>query len=1514
MKLFTRRLLFSLVLILGGLFHVPQTACAVIPINDDIDKQMSDCLDEVEYKKYLELQKEYRGLLDPHNVRISNQYTLTDVVPKDQGKDIVCNMRDLPMFVDILCKVRDLVDACEDARKIKLRHQLGNLYADYIRDHRYLYDQGLDPIPADDNPVIIRHNPWLKYEHGKEEEIVRMFQRGMQEYYRVMRNLEVKILAYRNKCIQIPDLVGMTYDKSLDRTTELGLGASLIQQPEFKALGYDQKTPLIIYKQDPQPSELREQGFSIKVWVRNDLKSIKAEPSAWNDAKVGETKTFVITAEFLNGEKRVTQDCAWSITMPGIVAMTSTKGMAKATGPGKTEIVALYRYHDGMKENSREVRIPVTVLAPPKPKRELTSFKLHPAGPVDIQIGAPPIQLTGVATFSDKPGVNVRVTRECRDWKSDGMPDLKVSDGGVTAHSIQLPPARHRIHASFTWEGKTMTDSVLFRIAKPDPGTGPGTGTGSTPPSTMPEAQYSKLTLNKSSMILDLRSTDSLVAKVWVAKGTQMFQQEVTLDPALSWSSSNPAIAECAKGVVSSKTTAGSCLIMAAFTPPGAQQPLTAQCAVTVRGDPLVVDFIVTTNGPYRVGQQLEFVEKIQTPNKSNYELTWYVQNREVRGAARMQHTFSAPGTYQVRLVARHRATGVDDAIAKNIDIEHPADMDVKIGFIPETNLYAIGTSVGFEARVQNAKGITEYRWYVAGEYVGSGKQGVKHKFTTAGEYEIKLGLRMGSNFDEVKVTRMLVVGEAAIGTLGRERNRFEATGAPGNLVIKSSYWKGGTAEWSKPVTFNGGDIGAVDHYILYDGEQADGYNTGYLVYVPRGKNSLLFKVFHFRWPDRLTTDRRDPHGFIHYSGPLPLHNETLVPESVQFTRRASRLCEVEWRTRDGSSCRARINKFKKSDKIRFSGIEDLGCQDGVYLPIPAATETPDSEPVIQGGAGAPSADPKSSDDADGPGGMSDDVGDVIIETEDTDAGDLGDLVDLEDLEDPESTDESDEDTTADGADIEQSDEADEKKEGPADGSDADEQGKTDDASWQTASSKGSPHASICPKADQWSTSGGGFMVMNGSHRFDKRWFVSSGREKNPNVLDDKVPNLPNKFGECGFSARDLFYVNDEDTKSPPRHSYAEVIRHAKIKQGTITVRGPGAIAFYFRRKGWGPVPRLFDADTGQPYWPQTGGDQTMYQARNWVFKDGKWDGAWAGDFRGNVNDLYGDRPMSGWVPAGQTKTLDVFVEQGCYHNVFPAPSEIEYELWFFPREGGGVQVTKTATAGSTPSFDSPPPPAAVLPGTAVGGGIFTVSGLYTQDGHNYHITQDGEKITAEALENKGPVGWKKVNGSVKKDGGVSLLFNSRVEFAKLSPDGSQILWNNGSVWSRINTSPSAQDIYDASFHPFDLNGVWVSNDGHEIRMAQSGEKLTATALENKGPVGWKTAGGTLRYWSVSMLFGNRVYTGKVSEDGNRIDWGDVGIWTRQKSVSHEPGGMFIPHDHQGTNKLLLKMKVKDRN
>jgi len=247
--------------------------------------------------------------------------------------------------------------------------------------------------------------------------------------------------------------------------------------------------------------------------------------------------------------------------------------------------------------------------------------------------------------------------------------------------------------------------------------------------------------------------------------------------------------------------------------------------------------------------------------------------------------------------------------------------------------VYEVGATVGFVAKVKNGQRVTQYRWYVNGEYIGSGPEGVTHKFPEAGAYEVKLGLRMGSNFDEVTTARTLNIGEGKIGTLGRWRNRFEASGAPENLVIRSSYWIGGDGKWSTPTTFNGGSIGPVENYILYTGEQADGWNTGYLAYVPRNGTNLQFKVFHFRWPENPKLGPM-PQGFVHYSGPLPRHDgKTPIPDSIRFVKKASRMCDVEWHNKDGSSCSARISKFKKSESIRYSGIEDLGCKKGADEP-----------------------------------------------------------------------------------------------------------------------------------------------------------------------------------------------------------------------------------------------------------------------------------------------------------------------------------------------------------------------------------------------------------------------------------------------------------------------------------------------------------------------------------------------------------------------------------------------------
>lgn len=892
------------------------TSIAPVPI-EKVKSHYKDCLSEKEIDELIRLKKKLEDMesmktLDP-NLKIEK------IIKDNAATDALCDK--LPSILKAIKYARELGKLMDKHVRVpKYKKELARAYRNYIEEQvkvnfcehfRPLDDTFISPTVAKSTGMT-----W--------KQLQGLYLRAAKQYCRDMEDLRTKISEFENRCLTIPNLIGLTYDTSLEVAPNAGFTAPLIQQADIKKLHADQRAPMIIYKQDPEPGELRPALFAIKVWLRNDLKSLKAEPPSWKDAKVGETKPFIITVEFLNGKKKVTKDCTWSSTATGVVSMTSTKGVAKATGPGKAEIVALYKFNGGMKRASCEVRIPVIVLAAAKPpetgdkRKKLLTFKLVPQGPIDITIGQKPYPLKAVATFSDQPGKKLNVSKDCKPWKSDGKPDLTVTKGLVEAHSVTLSPKKHVVHATYSYKGQTMDDSVLFRII--------GSAT--------PTAEYVKLTLSKSDITMKLQSVESIRATALYSKIPHLFPKDVTFDPHITWSSSKPSMAEFVNGVITSKTSVGSCVITATFNPPGAKKVLTAHCKVTIKGQPLVVDFnVAPKEGPYSPRQNLTFTERIKAHDKSKYNLTWYIENRVVTNRNRIEHAFQAPGKYRVRLVARHRTTGVEDAIAKNIDVEYPPDMEVEIRFRPETNVYKIGSTVGFVAKTRNVKGITEYRWYVSGKYVGSGRDSVKHKFTAAGEYEVKLGLRMGSNVDEVTTTRALVVGETGIGPLGRWRNRFEARGAPEDLVIRSSYWIGGKGKWSKPTTFNGGSIGAVERYILYDGEQADGWNTGYLVYAPRGSDQLLFKVFHFRWPANPKIGP-SPCGTVHYSGQLPLHNKKPLPESVHFTRKASRLCEVEWRTEDGSSCRVRISKFKTGKYLQFTGVDDFGCEEGVYEPV----------------------------------------------------------------------------------------------------------------------------------------------------------------------------------------------------------------------------------------------------------------------------------------------------------------------------------------------------------------------------------------------------------------------------------------------------------------------------------------------------------------------------------------------------------------------------------------------------
>ena len=1092
-----------------------------------------------------------------------------------------------------------------------------------------------------------------------------------------------------------------------------------------------------------------------------ELKSLHANSRIWQ-AKAGDILQFIITATFDDGTTRdVTTECKWlAIDNPKVgdahKIIISSDGVFKARGPAPKsyEIVAFFDGDLDQKYNGpgdAQVDISVRVTAPKLKKLHSEHGGVWNATPGETK------KLSIIAQFTD--GSSRDVTTECKWWVIDNPQagDVRKLISGEGVFKARGPaPKSYEIVAFFDGDldqnyngpNDAQLDTIVHVTAPAD-------------------TIHKPVSLKVEPAVWNDGKPGEKKKFIVTATFSDGTKKIVTGDCAWHGDASTPGVIEVpgsskgralgeVKALLPGKTSVS---IRYNLNPSSSGKDLKLKIPVTITapiaGGASVGMKVNPANGPYAIGDKIKFTQDVQKMNpKNTYTYLWHVDGTMVKKGRDYTHTFTEPGLHYVQLEIKSSDPKENDAITKNISVEYPPDMEVHIRFNPETNLYKVGSTVGFVAEVENPSGKTEYRWYVSGEYIGSGKTDVSHKFEENGEFEIKLGLRKGSNFDEVKVTRTLIVGNAGIGTLGRLRNRFVAKGAPDNLEIQSEEYLFGFSDWSGPTRFNGGQTGPVDHYIHYDGDQDGGWNTGFLVYVPKGKNELHYKVFHFRWP----ANSMDPSasGFVNDSGWLDLHNKTIVPDSVTFTRKASRLCEVEWRTEDGSSCRARIWKNLASSTVGTitqssftdGGVKDLGCEAGVYPPIEDKVDIP-----------VP-------DDTD----KDDDI------TDDGGSGD-GETNDLDDSNDLDSNDDNDGVTGA----------------GDAGGASGSEDDNDDDIE----------------NTEDGTLGGGG---------------PGSGITDLEGVPDGGSSGILLPDGSTGSG-----------------------------------IAGGGG-------SGGGLAAGTGGAGTGT-----AGGSATATSLLSglWVSENGhqirisqseKTLTATALENKGSV----------GWKTAGGSVNLGtVSMLSGSIGKISNDGTRIEW--------GPGLFWTRTSTSQSGEI--------AITPGQ--------VSGLYTQNGHTFHITQDGEKLTATALENKGPEGWKKIYGSVKKDGRVSFQFDVML-FAKLSPDGKEIRWDNGAVWSCFNSSPTAQDIYDHSFHPFNLTGLFTQ-DGHHFQITQDGEKISVVALENKGPAGWKTASGNISYWTVNLSFDGWLLSGTLSPDGKEIRWNNGVVWSRQNSSSQAPSQKIKP-------------------
>ncbi len=193
------------------------------------------------------------------------------------------------------------------------------------------------------------------------------------------------------------------------------------------------------------------------------------------------------------------------------------------------------------------------------------------------------------------------------------------------------------------------------------------------------------------------------------------------------------------------------------------------------------------------------------------------------------------------------------------------------------------------------------------------------------------------------------------------------------------------------------------------------------------------------------------------------------------------------------------------------------------------------------------------------------------------------------------------------------------------------------------------------PKSAQWSKVGGK-MVLSGSHSFTKTWTTDSNHS------------------ELGFW-EGSFYDDYKKRKYAP---WDDVVKNSVSPVvGQIVVQGPGNIGLLQRSKN------------GAAIHLSQGEEKAYFRAwRNDLYwKDNGWEGS-VGEYNPN-GEFWGK------VPAGQIVTINVEAQMASYDNrmntgefAYHAPQEVQYEIWFFPRDGG--KIIKVINAAGT--IDKPQP------------------------------------------------------------------------------------------------------------------------------------------------------------------------------------------------------------------------------
>jgi len=182
------------------------------------------------------------------------------------------------------------------------------------------------------------------------------------------------------------------------------------------------------------------------------------------------------------------------------------------------------------------------------------------------------------------------------------------------------------------------------------------------------------------------------------------------------------------------------------------------------------------------------------------------------------------------------------------------------------------------------------------------------------------------------------------------------------------------------------------------------------------------------------------------------------------------------------------------------------------------------------------------------------------------------------------------------------------------------------------------------PKSAQWAYAGGE-MILSGNHSFTTTWSSHAYSRQDGN-----------KYWQGGFWG-----------KREPQIPFDDTVKNSvSPKVAEITIMGPGNIGLFQRTKG--ARIHMNDSKTKASFIPWT-------NSIDW-------------NNGGTVKDFYINGEQ---IAAGTEITLDIAAVMSMFNNQggtgeisFIAPQEIEYEIWFFPREGGKVISSLTSINSTT--------------------------------------------------------------------------------------------------------------------------------------------------------------------------------------------------------------------------------------